>query len=277
MRRQLGHIGQGPVTWVLSSSGQMASAFAVVTAGIPGFTLWVVTDRLSSPYLVDKLETFDHVHVDVVDQPDETGSHMQARYQRIEEICREHPKAKVIDQYGDWCIPLAYGDSLVENVVDAAQGDIGAVFCSAGTVGHGYAFIAHSASQQSPYPVFLADSPGSRLFQSAPRERRRFPAYGNGTTTAFSRACGGVNPVYVEDEEVVSACDFLRHCAGLFVGPSSGAVTAAFLKLAWSDPPVLPHVGSSILIFPDGGEWYSDSLWSETWRAERGLEGLRAI
>jgi len=256
---------------ILSSSGNMAVAFAAATADIPAFKLIVITDVLSSGHIIERLRAFEHVIVEVVDEPDATGSHIIARYARIAQIKAQQPDAVILDQYGDWIIPLAYEETLVRDVLEGVDGELGAVFCAAGTCGHGLSFINYKLEHNATFEVYLVDSPGSLLFQTHPTDRRRFPGHGNGKATVFSKACGTIDPVYVRDAELIHACDFIFDHQHLLIGPSSGAVAAAFMKLAWTHPSPLPHRGPSVLVFPDGGEAYLETLYNDDWRIDNGL------
>lgn len=260
-----------PAVAIISSSGNMALALATVTAGEIGFTLIVVTDVLSPPDLIEKLRSFPHVRVEIVDKPDETGSHIHARYARIEECRVQLPGAIVVDQYGDPRIPFAYRETLVQDVLDAMGGSVGNIFCAVGTAGHGLAFLEHKASHLAEYDLELVDVENSRLFHNNTSGRRRFSGIGNGKPTAFSRQCGEKEPNRVNDFEIVRACDFLLETQGLFVGPSSGAVAAAFLKMADETPHLLSHSDPTVLIFPDSGHAYRSTLYDDDWRIANGL------
>src|SRR6266404_2604746 len=74
--------------------------------------LFVITDTLSPREFRDRLRDYRHVQLEVVDKPDEHGSHMAARLEVRERYVAENPGAFEIDQYSDRRIPLAYEQTL---------------------------------------------------------------------------------------------------------------------------------------------------------------------
>src|SRR5216683_2277824 len=62
----------------ISSSGNAANEFAKLTVNT-NVELVVFTDTLSPSEMIERLWDWSHVRVEVIDDPDETGSHAKAR------------------------------------------------------------------------------------------------------------------------------------------------------------------------------------------------------
>lgn len=65
----------------------------------------------------------------------------------------------------------------------------------------------------------------------------------------------------VNDLDCVVACRTLTHREAILAGGSSGAVTAALGKMADR----IPAGSNCVMIFPDRGDRYLDTIYSDDW------------
>lgn len=78
--------------------------------------------------------------------------------------------------------------------------------------------------------------------------------------------------VHVTDLECIVACRALTRQEGILAGGSSGATIAAVRRFA----PRIPAGSTVVAIFPDGGDRYLDTIYSDPWVAEHfGADALQ--
>ncbi len=250
---------------VVSSSGNFALAIAFFTQH-QNLRLRVVYDTLSSLPLIGNLAKFSHVELVKIDEPDATGSHLQARLRYIKKLTNSAPWF-FIDQYDNRTLPVIYEHTLGPELLEQTNQNISSIFAPAGT-GAMVKGIADFFSKCKPeVRVFAVDAMGSALYGREPKKKRNLPGYGNGKPTGLSRASEGLisNVICIEDLEALRMCHTLKNDYDLLVGPSSGAAVAAFLKVIQYYPELIPDRGMPTIVCPDGGENYEDSVYSTSW------------
>lgn len=266
-----GLIGNQEVTIIVSSSGNTGYATGYHTAD-QKVKLIVVTDTLSPQEHRDALKRFSHVTVIVVDKADATGSHISARFTTIARLREQISNAVVLDQYGDPRFPLAYEQTLAQEIDEETHGDPCTIFVAVGTCASAAGLLDYREKHNTKWTIFFVDTEGSALFNDPKGAKRRLSGYGNGQTTPFAKRCVGCGPViYVPDVEAVWMCRYLKWRRGLDVGPSSGAVAAAFRRVL-RFPGLHPLIiGRPILIFPDSGHHYRKTVYNDDWLLQNGL------
>jgi cysteine synthase A len=265
-----GIIGNGNETlFVMPSSGNAARAFAHCTVGM-NVKLLVVTDVLSPREQPLSLTRYQHVEIEVINSPDETGSHVRARRAFIDAFLRKQPEAILIDQYASSFYPLGYF-SLIKEI--EAQCTPSAVFVPVGTAATLLSLAKFRETHRRGWKLFGVDADGSALF-SKPIGKRLNSGYGNGAPTEWSRlARPSVDAVIrVPDDAAISACHWMSATQGLHLGASSGATLAAF---RWATRHVnIPAGGLPVLVMPDSGDLYASTVYSDAWLGGHGFSHL---
>jgi cysteine synthase A len=265
---------------VVSSSGNFARAIAHHTAAESRVEVIVVTDALSPAALVQGLRAYPHVRVLVVDEPDATGSHLQARKRVIRELLARTPGSLYLDQYDNPLIPQAYEQTLAREIGQQTPRPFGSVFVPVGTGATLNGLLRHRRKTGATWRAFAVDAGGSGLFRPPPPGlRRRLSGYGNGHATGLIREVLEEidHVVYVADQEALAMCRRLADRPGLLVGPSSGAVLAAIAKVAQNRPDLLPDAELSVAVLPDRGECYPEILNDARIRPALTLEVPHAV
>ena len=85
---------------LVPSSGNFAGSIAYHTA-TDRVEVVTITDVLSPVEFRDRLRNYPHVRVEVVNDPNETGSHLKARLRLLDDLRLQHPDAIEINQYRD--------------------------------------------------------------------------------------------------------------------------------------------------------------------------------
>lgn len=249
---------------LVSSSGNFAESVSFYTLG-GGIEVTVVTDVLSSRKLISKLEKYSHVKTVVIDNPDETGSHLKARLEFIDSALRKDKSLYFLDQYGNKLLPAIYECSLAEEIWRQTSGEVSSLFFPCGT-GATIAGLANRLKKLKPtIRVFAVDAFGSNLFRPA-KGKRKLPGYGNSKATDLIKEAYKLIDyvIYVADPAAVEMCHSLKR-EGIWVGPSSGAAVAAFCQVNSYSPHLLPNYGIPVVVAPDGGENYTENVFSEEW------------
>jgi len=258
-------------TMILSTSGNAGRAFAHHTAGL-NVRLILVSDVLSPREHLATVEQYDHVELYTVDDPDPSGSHVAARKKVIARLVEQEPEAIVIDQYGDELFPLAYEQTLVGEI-EAQAVNMSAIFLPTGTCATLLAFCRYKHAHGRNWLIKPIDAAGSALFRKPIGVKRKFSGYGNARPTPLLDICKGEYspPIHIDDVDAARMCWWLWKKQGLYVGPSSGAVAAAFIQCASSPHYDLPHRGHPVLMMSDAGTTYTNTLYNPRWLEENGL------
>jgi cysteine synthase len=81
---------------VVPSSGNFGHSIATYTRD-SNVQVTIVSDVLSPKPLIDRFRDYDHVNVERVNSPDETGSHIRARLGLIEKLLSDDPRGILVD------------------------------------------------------------------------------------------------------------------------------------------------------------------------------------
>jgi cystathionine beta-synthase len=263
--------GKRPV-FVVPSSGNFGHGFAYHTQD-DDIEVVIITDVLSSPESQDTLRQYSHVTLEVVDHPDETGSHVEERMRRLDDVCKHRKQlgheVAVVNQYCERCVPLAYELSLAREIDVQTDGQVGMIVLPVGTGGLLNGILKYAKKHHRHWTVVAADARGSRLFHDSAGCKRHFPGYGNGQPTALigeiSQSPYAFNVVHVDDQHAALACPRMLLRNNLLFGPSGGACIGAIETVLRFHPDLVPHVGHIVAIIPDSGRNYLSTLYCEEW------------
>lgn len=254
--------------FIVPSSGNFGSGFAYHTQD-DDIEVVIITDALSSHESQKALRAYGHVQVEVVNDPDESGSHLKARLALMAEFIAKNPKATIINQYCERCVPLAYELSLAKEIDEQTDGQVGMIVLPVGTGGMLNGILKYVQKHRRNWTVIAADARGSRLFHDPTGFKRHFPGYGNGQPTALideiSSCPYSFSVVHVDDEHAALACHRMWRKHDLMFGPSSGASIAAIEMVLRYHPELIPDAGHIVAIMPDSGRNYMSNLFSEEW------------
>jgi cysteine synthase A len=91
--------------------------------------------------------------------------------------------------------------------------------------------------------------------------KRKIPGHGSGIKPAICDYDAIDRFIHVSDMDCIKGCRMLAKCEGLLAGGSSGAVLMAIVQMRDQLPPGANCVG----IFPDRGERYLETIFSDAW------------
>lgn len=258
-----GRVVPGRTTVVESSSGNLGIALAKICAGL-GVDFCCVTDAKITPVNLALLRAYG-ARVEIIDRPDEaTGEFLPARIRRVNELVAELPDAWWPNQYANPANARAHHRT-VREILAAAPG-ITHLFCSTGSCGtlRGCAEGLRQAGR-GDVTVVAVDSCASRIFGEPPRHTARvIPGHGAALRPPLLRDDLADWLVRVSDADCVVGCQEMLRRESVLVGGSSGAVLTAVTRFL----PLLPEAAQCVLILPDGGERYLDSVYDPDWVRE---------
>ncbi|MEV4438736.1 2,3-diaminopropionate biosynthesis protein SbnA [Streptomyces sp. NPDC049577] len=261
-RIRAGELVPGRSVVVESSSGNLAIGIAQICKYF-GIEFICVVDAKTTRQNLALLSAFG-ARVEMVDVPDPvTGEYLAARLARVRELVATVPGAYWPNQYANPLNPQAHRETMRE-IAEALDGRVDYLFSPVSTFGtlRGCAEYIEQSSMDTT--VVAVDAIGSAIFGPQPATRRLIPGHGASVPPALLDPAAADEVVHVGDLDCVVACRKLVLREGILAGGSSGAALAALEKTRDRIPP-----GSNcVLIFPDGGDRYIDTVYSDDWVGE---------
>jgi N-(2-amino-2-carboxyethyl)-L-glutamate synthase len=259
-----GELIPGRSTVIESSSGNLAIGIAQICRYY-GIGFICVVDPKTTPQNLAILRAYQ-VTVEMITETDpETGAYLPVRLQRVHELVAATPGAYWPNQYANPLNPRAHQQTMHE-IADALDGKVDYLFASTGTGGTMTGCAQYIRERGLATTLVGVDALGSVLFGgiSGPR---LLPGHGAAVRPPLFDPTLADEVVLVSDLECVVGCRSLTQREAILAGGSSGGVVAALGKLADRIP-----AGSNVaLIFPDRGDRYLDTIYSDDWvRAQFG-------
>lgn len=251
---------------VESSSGTMALGVALVGRSL-GHDVHIVTDPRIDPLTLAKLRALG-AHVDVVDAMSDHQGWQGVRLERLTNLMRRLPGAFWPQQYSNPDNPAAYRLLAQELVAD-----LGTVDVLVGSVGSGGSLCGSARALRSTCPglhVVGVDCVGSALFDQPDRPQRLQSGLGN-SLQPKNLDRGLIDEVHwLNDHEAFAATRALVRDQQIFAGNTSGSVYRVLTDVAARAEPGARVVG----IFPDRGDRYADTVYSDDHWDAQGLADL---
>jgi N-(2-amino-2-carboxyethyl)-L-glutamate synthase len=251
-----------------SSSGNMAIALAQVCLYFDLRLICVVDPRATQQNL-KILEAYG-AEVEMVSTPDPcTGEYLVARLRRVHELLGKFPGAFWPDQYANTANSDAHRCTMAE-MAEALEHKIDYLFCSTSTCGTLRGCAEYIQSQAMNTQIYAIDAVGSVIFGREGNEipekgtKRLIPGHGAAVRPALFQPWLAARCILVSDLDCVIGCRLLLKREGIMAGGSSGGVVMAFERVKHD----LLSDSVCILIMPDRGERYLDTIYSDKWVRE---------
>jgi cysteine synthase A len=253
-----GELRPGRSVVVESSSGNLAIGIAQICRYY-GIRFVCVVDAKTTEQNLAILRAYE-ARVEIVTEPEpETGEYLPVRLRRVRELVATIPHAYWPNQYANPLNPQAHENTMRE-IAEALDGRVDYLFCATSTFGTLRGCAQYARRQGMPTVVVAVDAVGSVLF--APEARRRLiPGHGASVRPALLDPALADEVVHVSDLECVVGCRTVTSREAMLVGGSSGATVAALEKMRDR----IPAGANCVLIFPDGGDRYLDTIYSDAW------------
>jgi len=255
-----GGVRPGRTVVIESSSGNLAIGLAQICCYY-GIDLICVVDAKTTAQNLAILRAYGARVEVVTDRDPATGEYLPERVRRVRHLLNTLPNAYSPNQYANPQNPAAHENTMRE-IAEALDGQVDFLFAAAGTFGTLRGCVGYLRAQDMSTRVVAVDAVGSVLFRSTPG-RRLIPGHGAAIRPALLDPSLVDEVVHVTDLECIVACRTLTRQEGILAGGSSGATIAAVRKLA----PRIPPRSTVVAIFPDGGDRYLDTIYSDVWVA----------
>jgi cysteine synthase len=194
---------------------------------------------------------------------DAQGGYLRTRLDYIHRRLAVEPGLVWLNQYAN---PANVGAhrSRTAKAVHQELGDIDALFVGAGTTGTLMGCVEYFAEHSPRTRVVAVDAVGSVTF-GAGAAPRFIPGLGTSRRPEIYVDSDAFEKVLIEETDTIAMCRMLAARYGLLVGGSTGTVLTAVQQLA----PTLAPGSRVAAISPDMGDKYMDTVYSDTWVAER--------
>jgi cysteine synthase A len=244
---------------VESSSGNLAIGLAQI-CNYFGIRFICVVDAKTTPQNLAILRALG-ASVEVMDEPDpETGEYLPVRIRRVRELVERIPHAYWPNQYANPLNPRAHEQTMRE-IADALDGRVDFLFCAASSCGTLRGCTDHIRERGLATKIIAVDAVGSAIFGGQTPSVRIIPGHGSSVQSPLLDTSLVDKVIHVSDLECVVACRMLADRESILAGGSSGATVAAVRKMADE----IPAGSTCVAIFPDGGDRYLTTIFSDTW------------
>ncbi|MCJ0871760.1 2,3-diaminopropionate biosynthesis protein SbnA [Streptomyces sp. AP-93] len=253
-----GELEPGRSVVVESSSGNLAVGLAQICRYF-GFRFICVVDGKTTEQNLAILAAFG-AEVEVITERDRaTGEYLPMRLRRVRELVATVPHAYWPNQYANPLNPRAHEVTMRE-IDDALDGQVDFLFASVSTFGTLRGCADHIRKAGLDTKVVAVDALGSAIFGLEPTQRL-IPGHGASVVPPLMDPDAPDEIVHVSDVDCVAACRRLVGREAILAGGSSGATVAALQRFRDR----VPEGSNCVLIFPDGGDRYLDTIYSDAW------------
>lgn len=249
----------GRSRFIESSSGNMGLAMSAVCAE-RGYDFVCVTDPAASPATLRGIRAYGG-EVVIVEERDENGGFVGTRIREIERRRAAAPDLVWLNQYEHAANARSHATTTGPEILAAIPAPDW-LFVGVGTGGT-LMGLADVFARESPQTRFVAVDPvGSVTFGHAPG-RRAIPGIGNSRVPRLLDPTRPHHVVRVSETETVAMCRTMARRYAVLLGGSSGSALAAVRKAVGQFRP-----GDSVVVIaPDFGERYLDTIYDDGWVA----------
>lgn len=256
---EMGQIGPDTVV-IESSSGNMGIGLAQACS-FYGLRFICVVDAKTTIQNLRLLKVYG-AEVDVVSQPDPvTGEYLQARIKRVEQLYEEMEDGFWPNQYANTHNAESHHRTMREIIEELPRLDY--LFCATSTCGTLRGCAEYIMERYLDTKIIAVDAIGSVIFGSK-KAKRLIPGHGAALTPRLFDPSLADRCIHVSDLDCVVGCRRLVKEEAILAGGSSGAVLMALEQIKDE----LPANSICAVIFPDRGERYLDTIYSDKWVQE---------
>jgi cysteine synthase len=254
---------------VESSSGTLAEGLARVGV-VKGYRVVIITDPRLDEASLHKLRALG-AETEVVAHYHPSGGWQQSRLERLREFLAAHPNAFWPQQYETPSNPGAYREQMVNELIEALDGQVDALVATVGSGGSLCGTASMLRTRSPGVKIIAVDAVGSVQFHQPNRPRLQSGHSNSIVATNIDHTV--IDDVHwLSDGEVFNACRELARREGVYAGGSSGA---AYVVASWVASQLGPE-RNVVALFPDRGDRYGTTIYSDAYLAQHGLTGIEA-
>jgi 2,3-diaminopropionate biosynthesis protein SbnA len=249
----------GPDTVIVeSSSGNMGIGLAQACR-YHGLRFICVVDCKTAATNIQVLRAYG-AEIDCVVEPDPvTGELLQARINRVQDILQKIENGFWPNQYANLKNSGSHYQTTMREIV-AALGRIDFLFVAISTCGTIRGCGEYIRDHGLATRIVAVDAVGSLIFSDR-KAKRMIPGLGAGIKPPLCDPSLIDRCVFVDDLDCLIGCRRMMAREAVLVGGSAGGVLTAVEKFRSE----IPVEAICVVILPDRGERYLDTLFSDTW------------
>ncbi|WP_448724146.1 2,3-diaminopropionate biosynthesis protein SbnA [Pseudomonas farris] len=247
----------GVTTFIESSSGNLGVAMSCVCAS-KGYRFICVTDPMATQANLKAIHAYGGRTI-IVDRRDANGGFLGTRIETIRQMCAQDPNCVWLNQYAHPANVQAHREQTAQEILRFFPSPEW-LFIGVGTSGT-FMGCAEAFKQDSPTTQLVAVDPvGSISFGKSPA-RRLIPGIGASQKPKLLDAAQADFVVSVSERDTIATCRDVARRYGILLGGSSGSTLAAIASLS----PRIEPGSTLVVIAPDLGEKYLDSIYDDAW------------
>lgn len=248
-------------TIIESSSGNMAISLAMICNYLKLKLICVVDPKTTKQHL-DLIKIYG-ASIEHVSTPDEeTGEFLPARIKRVKSLLDTIPDSFWTNQYGNEQNYLSHFATTMKEIVSSVK-QVDYLFCGVSSCGTIRGCAEYVKQHHLSTKIIAVDAFGSLIF-SDQSSKRVLPGLGAAIKPPLSDRELIDQVVYVSDQDCIEGCQKLLQKESLLCGASSGGVLMAYQTIRST----IPKNSTCVLIFPDRGERYLNTIYSDAWVKE---------
>lgn len=256
-------------TIIESSSGNFGIGLAMIGAA-KGYRVIIVIDAKTSVTVRRMLTAYGAELVDVpLSAADSQGSMQVARMERAQILADQIPNSWYVCQHKNPNNPEAHSQYTAREIEAAFGGAPDTIVVGISTAGQIGGIAKFFRSRYPKTRIIAVDVAGSAIFGTP-----RHPYKMTGLGLSFippNFSIDMVDGAYsISDRLAFSVCHALGKQEGLLLGSSTGAIVAA----AIADVRTQPQTQTMLLLNPDRGDRYMETVYNPQWLMEQGIDLL---
>lgn len=245
-----------------SSSGNMGIGLAQACLYY-GLRFICVVDPKTTRQNLQLLELYG-AQVELVAEPDlTTGEFLQARIQRVKELLALNSGSFWPNQYLNTDNSGAHYRSTMHEIATALDSQVDFLFVATSTCGTVRGCAEYIRDHGMKTRIVAVDAIGSLIFSDV-KSKRMIPGLGASLRPPLCDMSLISECVHVSDLDCVKGCRRLMAREAILAGGSSGGVLSAVEKIQGQ----LPEDAICVVILPDRGERYLETIYCDDWVKE---------
>jgi N-(2-amino-2-carboxyethyl)-L-glutamate synthase len=241
-----------------SSSGSLGVALASVCSS-KRYDLTIVTDPNVNRTTLDAIQALGGKVV-LVTTRDSNGGYLRSRIDYVVRAVATDPGLVWLNQYANPANIKIHHDRTARSIHAQFGGSVDVLVVGVGTAGTLMGCVDYFRKRSPRTRIVAVDAEGSVTFGGRPGPRR-IPGLGSSQRPSLFRDHGGLEKVQVSERNSILMCRWMARRYGVLVGGSTGTVLAATYQLSAT----LPAHSRVVIVSPDLGERYLDTVFSDAW------------
>lgn len=251
-----------------SSSGNLGIALSIICAARK-YNFTCVADKNTLPHTIKVMKAYG-AEVIIIETPHPERGYLGARLDYIKKRLVSDNSLVWTNQYESSANREAHARLTARELLNEFP-VIDYLFIAAGTTGTLMGCV-QTVTEASPATKIIAvDTKGSVIF-GTPSAPRYIPGMGASVLPPLFDSKNLFDMVQVSEKETVQTCRLFARRYGFLVGGSTGTVLTAIRDYS----PKIPAGSVVVMISPDGGERYIDTIYSDEWCLQKGLLQLQS-